>query len=88
MQPEHLTTPRSLTSTLRLSPSLKIVGVGVEGELSRSEERHAEDVFLQALYEGLPTPMWELTSTRTAQIAGLHRFGDDAAAPATWWRAR
>jgi hypothetical protein len=74
MQPERLTRPRTLTSVVKLTPSMKILGMGLEWEVSRSEERQIEDVFLQAFYEGLPTPRWELSSTPAVAIAGQHRF--------------
>src|SRR4051794_33336749 len=81
MQPERLTTTRWLSTSIKLTPALKIIGVGLEGEAGRSEQWESHDVFVQALYEGLPTPTWELTTTRTAPIDGMQRFALIVRAP-------
>lgn len=74
MQPERLTHKRTLERTIKLTASLKILGVGLEGGFEQTDELGPEEVFLQALYEGLPTPSWELRTTRLARIDGLQRF--------------
>jgi hypothetical protein len=38
MQPERLTKPRTLTSAVKLTPSMKILGTGLQWEVSRAEE--------------------------------------------------
>ena len=74
MQPDRLTRPASLSRTLKLSASLKIMGVGLSGEAGQTRDRPDDEIFLEALYEGLSTPAWELTSTSSGAISGLHRF--------------
>jgi hypothetical protein len=74
MQPERLTRQRTLERKVKLGGSLKILGVGLEGGVEQTEGFSPDEVFLQALYEGLPTPSWELRTTRWARIEGLQRF--------------
>jgi hypothetical protein len=74
MQPERLTRQRTLERTIKLAGSLKILGVGLEGGVEQTEGFAPDELFLQALYEGLSTPGWELRTTTWARIEGLQRF--------------
>jgi hypothetical protein len=74
MQPQRLASQTSLSRTVKLGATLKIMGVGVEGEAGQTQETQVDQVFLEALFEGLPSPTWELRRTDSATIQGLQRF--------------
>jgi hypothetical protein len=74
MAPVRLVEPVEISKSVSLSPSLKILGVGVEPKAEVAEKRVRQDVFLEALYELESTPTWAMYRTRSSALQGLHRF--------------
>lgn len=73
MKPDRLTTPTTLSRTVKLDGSLKVFGVGLGAGLEQSREQ-PDEIFVEAFFEGLSNPTWEVTRTSNAEISGLQRF--------------
>jgi hypothetical protein len=74
MDPVRLFHPVEISRTISLSPSLKIMGVGLETKVEVGDKRERQEVFLEALYELESTPTWALYRTGSAALRGLQEF--------------
>jgi hypothetical protein len=74
MEPERLVDAVEVSRSVRLGPSLKILGLGLDGNVEIGGKRERHDVFLEALYELESTPTWAMYRTASTSLQGLHRF--------------
>jgi hypothetical protein len=72
MDPNRLFDSVPVNRTLSLSPSLKILGVGVDAKAEIGAQRERKDVFVEALYELESNPTWAMFRTGTTQLRGGH----------------
>lgn len=74
MQPDRLSHAVEVSRKVTLTPTLKILGVGVEvaGEAGRTVTK--QQAFLEAMYELESTPSWALYRTSSTELRGMYRF--------------
>jgi hypothetical protein len=74
MQPDRLSHAVEVSRKVTLTPTMKILGVGVEvaGEAGRTVVK--QQAFLEAMYELESTPSWGLYRTSSTELRGLYRF--------------
>jgi hypothetical protein len=74
MEPLRLFDVVKHARTIGLSPSLTILGAGVETTATSTTEVGRKDVVVEALYEREPTPTWMLYQTDSTPLRGGYRF--------------
>jgi hypothetical protein len=74
MDPLELFDIVPVSRTIGLSPSLKILGVGLEGKAEVGDERQRKDVFVEALYQLESNPTWAMYRTGSTQLRGVQGF--------------
>lgn len=81
MKPDRETRPASRSTTVAISPSLKIADVGIDATVERGIQRILEEVSIEALNEKTPTARWVLRRTETAELRGCTRLALVVRAP-------
>ena len=76
MQPSRIAQSVSVSRTVELGASLKLAEMveGPKAEVKQEKEWTESQVFLEALNELQPNPVWEFTRTKMAEIRGGHRL--------------
>lgn len=75
MYPRRLEKAVEVSRTVRLGASLKVEDIaGAESGMEQEERWTHHEVYLQALNELQPNPIWEFHSTPRAEIRGLQRL--------------
>jgi hypothetical protein len=75
MYPRRLEKAVQVWRTVRLGGSLKVEGIAsAESGVEQEERWTHQEVYLQALNELQPNPIWEFRSTPRAEIRGLQRL--------------
>lgn len=74
MDPIRLFDPVPVSRTISLSPSLKILGIGLDAKAEVGDKRERKDVFVEALYELESTPTWAMFRTGSTQLRGVQGF--------------
>lgn len=59
---------------ISVSPSLTILGVGLQGAAEAGSQRERKETVLEALYERESTPTWALYRTGSTPLRGGYRF--------------
>ena len=74
MEPLLSFDPVQLTRSISLSPSLKLLGLGLEASAQTGSQRERKEIFVEALYELESTPSWALYRTGSTPLRGAQRF--------------
>jgi hypothetical protein len=74
MDPLELFDAVPVSRTIGLSPSLKILGLGLEATTEVGDKHERKDVFVEALYQLESNPTWAMYRTGSTQLRGVQGF--------------
>lgn len=82
MEPERLSRPVEISTTVKLNSKLGFSGAEVGGEIGGGEKYSRDEVFLEAYKQQQATPFWEFRTTSKVDLQGSYRLSMVVRSPA------